>query len=227
MGGVASAWNRYVGFRRVESQNEKLQDEIFRLRQENMLLANDLAAVRDARDVAAGLAAIGRPFLVAAVVGVDAVNPYGSILIDRGTADGVRPNMPVVDRSGSLVGRVVMPVASRTATVLLVTDDASAVSVRSETSLVHGVLAGNSRDGTCRLRYVLATDEALADGEALLTSGFDGVFPAGLKAGTIASMAFDGSLFKRIVVRSHLDWRRMSRVAVLTAAAEAPPPEAR
>lgn len=225
--GASSLWNRYIYLRRVESQNERLQDEIFHLRQENMILANDLAGYRDARELAAGLAGIGEPFLIAAVVGVDALNPFSSIVIDRGSESGVRAAMAVVDRSGCLVGRVVPPVSARTATVQLVTDDASAVSVRSETSLVQGVLAGNTKSGTCWLRYVLATDDTLAVGEGLLTSGFDRVFPAGLKAGTVESVAQDGSLFKRIVARSHLDWRRMSRVAILTRTIDAPPPGSR
>jgi rod shape-determining protein MreC len=225
--GASSAWNRYIYLRRVESQNERLQDEIFHLRQENMILANDLVGYRDARELAAGLAGIGEPFLVAAVISIDALNPFSSIVIDRGSDGGMRTGMAVVDRSGWLVGRVVTPVSARTATVQLVTDDASAVSVRSETSLVQGVLAGNTKGGTCWLRYVLATDDALAVGEELLTSGFDKVFPAGLKAGTVESVALDGSLFKRIVVRSHLDWRRMSRVAVLTRTIDAPDAETR
>ncbi len=215
-GGAASIWGRYVYLRRVEAQNERLQDEVFHLRQENMLLRGDLDGLRDARDLAAGLTGLGEPFLVAAVITADAANPYSSIVIDRGSRDGVRPNMGVVDREGYLVGRVVPPVAAGAATVQLVTDDASAVGVRSETSLVQGILAGNSKAGNCWLRYVLATDETLAEGEALLTSGFDGIFPPGLKAGTVESVRLDGSLFKKIVVRSHLDWRRMSRVAVLT-----------
>lgn len=216
----SSAWNRYVYLRRVESQNERLQDEVFHLRQENMVLSNDLAGFRDARELSAGLAGLSEPFLVAAVISVDASNPFSSIVIDRGSGSGMRPNMAVVDRSGFLIGRVVAPVGPGTATVQLVTDDNSAVSVRSATSLVQGVLAGNSRGGTCWLRYVLATDETLAEREELVTSGFDRIFPAGLKAGTVESVALDGSLFKRIVVRSHLDWSRMSRVAVLTRTVE-------
>lgn len=218
--GVSSAWNRYIYLRRVESQNERLQDEVFHLRRENMVLANDLAGFRDARDLAAGLTGLGEPFLVASVISVDASNPFSSIVIDRGSGGGVRPDMAVLDRSGFLIGRVVAPVGPGTATVQLVTDDNSAVSVRSETSLVQGVLTGNARGGTCWLRYVLATDETLVESEELVTSGFDRVFPAGLKAGTVESVALDGSLFKRIVVRSHIDWRRMSRVAVLTRTVE-------
>jgi len=221
--GAASIWSRYVYLRRVESQNERLQDEVFHLRQENMVLNNDLTGLRDARELAAGLAGLGEPFLVAAVIGVDASNPYRSIVIDRGSGDGVRPNMAVVDRSGFLIGRVISPVGPGAGTVQLITDDNSAVSVRSETSLVQGILAGNAKGGTCWLRYVLATDESLAESEELLTTGFDGIFPAGIKAGTVESIALDGSLFKRIAVRAHLDWRRLTRVAVLTRPVEAAP----
>jgi rod shape-determining protein MreC len=214
--GAAAMWNRYLDLRRVEAQNERLHDEVFHLRQENLVLRNDLAEFRDARDVSAGLSGLGEPFLVAAVISVDAANPFNSIVIDRGSGGGIRPNMAVVDRSGCVVGRIIPPISPGTATVQLVTDDNSAVSVRSETSLVQGVLAGSSRGGTGWLRYVLATDDRLAEGEELLTSGFDRIFPPGLRAGTVVSVTPDGSLFKRIVVRTHLDWSRMSRVAVLT-----------
>jgi rod shape-determining protein MreC len=215
-GSAASAWERYVDLRRVEGQNETLQDEVFRLRQENMVLRNDLQGFRDARELASRIAPLGEPFLVASVIGADAADIYKSIVIDRGASDGIRPNMAVVDRAGCLVGRVVGPTGPGSAAVQLLTDSNSAVGVRSETSLVQGILSGDGKSGTCWLRYVLATNETLAEGEELLTSGFDKIFPAGLRTGTVLTVEMDGSLFKRVAVRSHLDWSRMGKVAVLT-----------
>jgi rod shape-determining protein MreC len=215
-GSAASAWERYVALRRVEGQNERLQDEVFRLRQENMVLRNDLQGFRDARELASGLSSLGEPFLVASVIGADAADIFKSIIIDRGAASGIRPNMAVVDQAGCLVGRVVGPIGPGSASVQLLTDSNSAVSVRSETSLVQGVLTGDGKGATCWLRYVLATNESLVEGEELLTSGFDKIFPARLKTGTVLRVAMDGSLFKRVAVRSHLDWSRMAKVAVLT-----------
>jgi rod shape-determining protein MreC len=214
--GVATVWNRYIDLRRVESLNESLQDEVFRLRQENLALRGGLESLRDARDVETVLSSLNEPFLVASVIGVDASNPYRSVVIDRGSSSGVRPDMAVVDRSGALAGRAIQPIGPGTATVQLITDDASAVAVQSETSRVQGVLVGNSLSGKCSLRYVLATNASLAENEELLTTGFDEMYPAGLKAGTVLSVVADGSLFKRITVRPHIDWRRMSKVAVLT-----------
>jgi rod shape-determining protein MreC len=66
------------------------------------------------------------------------------------------------------------------------------------------------------LEYIPASDETLTEAEALITTGFDKVFPRGLRVGTIVSIRTDGSLFKRIVVLPAFDFRDLETVAVLT-----------
>lgn len=213
---VDGVWSRYVYLRSVETQNQAMRDELFRLRQENLLLRGELGALADVRDIERTLAAFKSPFVVAGVIGLDTVNVYKSIVIDRGTSDGLKANMAVLDRNGRLVGRVVNPVAPREATVQLVTDDNCAVNVRSSESGILGQLTGDARNGRCLLRYILASEERLAEGEELVTTGNDRVFPAGLKVGRVAAIAKDSTLFRRIEVKPYLDFRDLARVAVLT-----------
>jgi rod shape-determining protein MreC len=124
--------------------------------------------------------------------------------------------MAVVDHQGNLVGRTINPVSLSTATVQLLTDDNSGVSVYSADHRVTGVLAGDGKGGMCWLKYVQATNADLAVGEELITSGHDKIFPAGLKAGRVVSIVTDNSLFKKIVVRPSLDFGSLNFVAVLT-----------
>ncbi|MCX6565675.1 MAG: rod shape-determining protein MreC [Candidatus Aminicenantes bacterium] len=214
--GGGDIWNRYVYLRRVEAQNRSYRDELFRLRQENTLLRNGLDRLENRAAAAAFLRGLRRAFVLADVIGIDAANPYKSIIIDRGSRHGLRNQMPVVDAQGRLVGRIIAPISAGEATVQLVTDTLSAIGVRGEEHPVSGILIGDPVTGRGWLTYVPASDESLVENEALTTTGFDRVFPPGLRAGTIISVQTDGSLFKKIAIRPAFDFRDLSIVAVLT-----------
>jgi rod shape-determining protein MreC len=212
-------WNRYLYLRDVESQNHDLRQEAFRLRQENLILGRGLGRLQD-REAAAGLlSAVHASFVLASAIGVDAVNGRRSIVIDRGTADGLRPDLPVVDAEGRLVGRTVKPLAAREATVELLTNEGFSVGVVSAKSGVDGVLSGDEKTGLCRLKYIASSNESLEEGEELLTSGFDKIFPAGIPAGKITAIRREPLLFKTIEVRPYLTIRSLKTLAVLTARA--------
>ena len=214
--GGGDFFGRYLYLRRVEEKNRRYRDELFRLRQENALLRNGLERLEDRAAAAAFLNRLDRAFVLADVIGVDALQPFKSIVINRGTRHGVRLQMPVVDARGRLVGRIIAPIDSGEATVQLITDNLSAVSVRGLEHPVSGILSGDPASGRAWMIYVPASDESLVENEALATTGFDRVFPPGLPAGTIVSIGTDGSLFKKIAVQPAFDFRDLEIVAVLT-----------
>jgi rod shape-determining protein MreC len=200
----------------VEFRNRELGEEVLRLREENVLLRNGLAGLQDREAAAAVLRDAGRAFFFARVIGLDAANEHMSAVIDKGSRHGLKADLPVLDTRGRLVGRIIAPIEPGTATVQLVTDGDIAVGVYGEAKRVLGILSGDSRNGLCRLKYVLASNEDLAVGEALFTSGQDRIFPRGILVGEVTAIAVDGSLFKRITVRPSLDLRQLAIVAVLT-----------
>jgi rod shape-determining protein MreC len=213
---ASAVWNRYFYLRGVVTQNQGLRDELFHLRQENLLLRNELQKLQDKQEIERFLSSLQTSFCLASVIGVDATNIYKSVVIDKGARSGLKSNMPVLDREGYLVGRVVNPISLGTATVQLITDDSSAVGVYSEMSEVRGVLGGDAKNGRNWLKYVPATDTALIEGEELRTSGVDKIFPSGIKVGRVMSVTTDGSLFKKISVRPYADFKRLKYVAILT-----------
>jgi rod shape-determining protein MreC len=213
---MGSAWRHYVALRNVENQNREMKDELFRLRQENIQLRNGLEKATDKQAIARILADLRASFLFASVIGADASNLFKSIIIDKGARDGVINSMAVVDKYGNLVGRTINPVSLGEATVQLLTDDNSGISVSSKDHRVTGVLAGDGKSGTCWLKYVQATNTDLTVGDELVTSSLDRVFPAGIRAGRVVSIITDNSLFKRIAVRPFLDLGDLNFVAVLT-----------
>jgi rod shape-determining protein MreC len=214
---IGKAWNGYIYLRNVESQNQNMREELFRLRLENILLRNGLQQLQDKEAAARMVGKLHRSFLIAEVIGVDASNAYKSIVIDKGLWHGLKSNMVIVDRNGNLVGRITQPISPGEASVELLTDDDSSVGVYTEKNKVMGILAGNAKSGLCSLKYIQATNQSLSEGEELFTSGYDKIFPAGIKVGRILSIAVDNSLFKKISVRPYLDFSVLSYVAVLTA----------
>ncbi len=122
--------------------------------------------------------------LPAQVIGRDARNWYSSVVIDRGTRDGVKPDMAVIGDDG-VVGKVIES-APEVSTVLLIVDKRSRIGGIVERTRENGVMEGTSFN-TCRLSYLPRRAEARA-GDRVLTSGLGGIYPKGLYIGECAGV---------------------------------------
>lgn len=126
--------------------------------------------------------------LTARIIGRDPSAWFDSSIINRGSLDGVKLNMPIVT-GGGLVGRVTA-VSPLTAQVDLITRDKSGVgAVVGEIggSNALGVVAGTSKKDLLEMRYVSGSVE-ISVGQIVYTTGQDGIFPAGLKIGEIVNI---------------------------------------
>jgi len=152
----------------------------------------------------------------------DASSFRRSILIDRGSEDGVRMGMAVV--SGRvLVGRVEV-VHARSAFVKLVTDRRSRLEVALRTTeevRLTGYVRGEGRgtaEGELDLRFLVVPDDVgwVETGAAVLTSNADPLVPAGLIVGYVTEV-YDKDLdgIPRVRLRPALDLHRSTRVFVL------------
>lgn len=225
--GVSGLWSGYVGL-------VGTAEEAAALRQEVASLTRRLGALEETRRENARLRAlvgleerVPTGHRVAGVVGRDLAHRYQAVTLDRGSADGVRLQAPVLAPDGSLIGRVV-EVARWTALVQLVTDPFAGVGARLAGSRATGLATG--MDGPLLdLRYV-DTMTPVREGEAVLTSGEDGIYPPGLSIGTVASFAVgppvpgtprvplardETALFLEIQLRPAADVTRIETVLVL------------
>ena len=99
------------------------------------------------------------------------------IVIDRGGQSEIRLGLPVIDGSG-VVGQVtrVFPFTSE---VTLLTDKEQAIPVQVLRNGLRSVAYGRGQSGLLDLRFVAPNADILV-GDVLITSGLDGVYPAGL-----------------------------------------------
>ena len=108
----------------------------------------------------------------------DARDPSSrKIVLDRGTSDNVALGLPVIDNAG-VVGQVtrVFPFTSE---VTLLTDREQAIPVQVLRNGLRSVAYGRGQSGLLELRFVTPNADILV-GDVLITSGLDGVYPAGL-----------------------------------------------
>lgn len=161
----------------LKDENDQLRSTVMKLeeyRQENERL-NSLLALKDAYSLdSVGARVIGRTY--------DSYNQ--TITLDKGSDDGISSGMPVMNSDG-LLGQV-ESVTSSQATVRLVFDPQSSVSVMLQSSRAEGVMQGSS-DGLLYLDYV-STSQQVSEGDVVITSGSGGVYPKGIMVGEVASV---------------------------------------
>jgi len=99
------------------------------------------------------------------------------VVLDRGIRSGVKLGLPVIDNAG-VVGQVtrVFPFTSE---VTLLTDKEQAIPVQVLRNGLRSVAYGRGQSGLLDLRFV-APNADIQVGDVLVTSGLDGVYPAGL-----------------------------------------------
>ena len=131
--------------------------------------------------------------LTARIIGCDPSIWFDSAVINQGSLNGVKLNMPVV-ANGGLVGRVTA-VSPLTAQIDLLTRDKSglgAVIGQVGVSNALGVVMGTSKSGLLEMKYVPGTTDVQV-GQAVFTTGQDGIYPSGLKVGDIFDAKSYGS----------------------------------
>ncbi len=210
--GAGRLWAAYTEIGRLRAENARLRRELDRVTREAAALREQAAAARRLEDLLGFRAQMTHQAVAARVVGRDAASWYGTVLVDRGSRDGVRRNAPVVTAQG-VVGRV-MEVTPTAARVLLVSDSRSAVGALVQRTRDVGVVEG--RGGwVLHLRYLSRTSQ-VAPGDLVVTSGLGGVFPRGLVLGRITRVVREeGELLLEAEVEPAAALDRLEEVLIL------------
>ncbi|MCA9973518.1 MAG: rod shape-determining protein MreC [Anaerolineales bacterium] len=152
--------------------------------------------------------------LTAAVISQDTNPAIRSIIIDKGSEDGVLVGMPVESARG-LVGRV-FRTANNSSQVILITDSSSAVPARLGTSRGTGILRGGGLGGSMVIEW-LDLKYQVETGEVVATSGLGGDFPQDIVIGRVIEVERrEAELFQRAVVQPAVDFESLEIVFVIT-----------
>jgi rod shape-determining protein MreC len=151
--------------------------------------------------------------LVAAeVIGRDPSYWSKTMMIDKGAADGLEKGFPVVVHRG-IVGQIT-ETTGHYSKVLLIIDQNSAVDSLLQRTRVRGIIKGDSAKSFF-FEYVLRKG-SVAIGDMVISSGLDGVYPKGLRVGTVSEILRSNSgIFQEIKVTPYVDFEKLEEVFVL------------
>jgi rod shape-determining protein MreC len=212
--GVRTAWSDYVDLRSVRRQNKQLQQELTRMHIEQAAISEDALEFRRLQALLHFREKYVASTVVAQVVGTSGSEQSRVLTIDKGSRDGLKPDMPVITQDG-VVGKLrdVFPTTSQ---VLEINDQSSGAGVILGSTRIRAILRGTT---TGRVQISnLTADSRIKPGEVVLTSGGDQVYPRGLAVGTIENIAPDPDHqpYVAITVRPTVNLARVEEVLVIT-----------
>jgi rod shape-determining protein MreC len=210
--GLHDAWKRYIFLvgmgdenRRLLRENAVLNEQLNHYR-EGYIEGVRLRKLLDLKEI------LSSRVVAARVIDRSRASLFKTILIDKGTADGLRVGLPVVSEQG-VVGRII-ETAWHASQILLLIDENSNIDALIQRSRAQGILQGAGSAG-CNLKYISRVEEVQV-GDVVLSSGLAGVFPKGLLIGVITGVSRKGEgLFQKIDVAPAVDFGKLEEVLAL------------
>ena len=123
------------------------------------------------------------------------------IVVNKGRKDGIVENMVVLTKDFSLIGRV-EDVEENLSRIMTVFNSKSKISVIVNSTREIGILGGGYAPFLL-LKYI-SYDSGIKPGDEVITSGYSGFYPEGIKVGKIISVErMKKSLFLKIYVKPY------------------------
>ena len=210
--GSANLWHNYFFLRGVRAENRQLKQQIEQMRLDQVRLSEDAEQAHRLQQLLAFKEQVIAKTVPAQVIGSSGSDLSRSIYIDKGSNEGLAPDMAVIT-AGGIMGKV-LRVYPSTSLVLMINDQTSGVGAMLEKSRLQGVLKGTP-DGEVILERVMS-DEKVSPGDTVLSSGGDQIFPKGLPVGTVNKVSPGREMFLNIQVKPAADLSRLEEVLVVT-----------
>ena len=155
--------------------------------------------------------------IAARVITLDPQNAYLTLIIDKGSNDGLKPNMVVVgyfQGKAGVIGRIV-ETTPFTAKVLPIHDKASNIGAMISRTRVNGIIEGRGRRQSLNLTYI-PSDETVRNGDLIVTSPESDLFPQGLVIGHVSNVKeIQGAFHKEVSVEPFIKYNQIEIVFIL------------
>jgi len=202
----------YLLLRQIHAENESLREQVTALEQKLIDYQDAYLENLRLRRLLDFKSTIQTETIAAQVVLHDLTGWFQTLMIDKGLRDGIGVDMAVVNDEG-VVGRI-LEVSDRYARVLLITDAGSSIDAVIQRNRVRGIVGGKDAN-TCVLKYVRGNLD-VQEGDLVVSSGKDGVFPKGLRLGTVQGVYKDPlDLFQKIDVKPVVRLSALEEVLII------------
>ncbi|MDR2233719.1 MAG: rod shape-determining protein MreC [Tannerella sp.] len=217
-GSMLSASNSVVSFMNLRTENKILMNLNEQLKLEALNLKLQIDAMKADRlpnnTITADTLQNHYELISARVINNSVSNLLNYTTIDKGYRDGIRPEMGVISDQG-VVGKV-FNVNDRYSVVISLLNPKWKLSCKLLNQEFNGSLVWDGRDVQYAMFEELPTHIVFQEGDTVVTTGFSGVFPSDVIAGTVVgtnSISNTGS--NTLKVKLATDFRKLSLVWVV------------
>lgn len=222
---VTRAGNGINDFFGYFSNVDKLKKELENVKTENGVLKNQLSNSESAlieNEQLRELLSLKEAFPdleleTAEIIAREPANWYFSFTVDKGTADGIAVNMPVISADKSLVGRI-CEVGTTWSKIVTINNLEHAAGAEVSRSGERGIIEGDAElttDGNCRLSYISKNANIVA-GDNVITTGQGGIYPKGLNIGKVVEVRPDiQGISQYAVVKPTADIKNLRAISII------------
>ena len=216
---VVNLFDDFNELNNVKKENDLLRNELTKIdsiNTQNIELKRQLKMLQEELNIEYSLT--DYEYLNATITSRNIGFWYNTITIDKGSYNGVREDMIVINSKG-LIGRVVSTTNFTSSVKLITTNDTNnklSVLVTNSDYSLYGLLYNyNIEDGVLEVEGISNT-EIVNINDLVYTSGMGGIFPSGILIGTVSAIDTDAyGLSKIIKVKPAVDFSSLNYVTVL------------
>jgi rod shape-determining protein MreC len=210
--GISNAWQRYILLVGLQEENKNLNKKIIDLEAELILYKEGYSEAQRLSKLLNLKNDLNYQLIPALVVAREQASLSKTVLINKGSVDGLKVGMPVIAPPG-LIGRLI-DVSWHVSKVLLLIDESSNVDATLQRTRLQGIVRGAGFRGGI-LRYIIKNQD-VKEGDTVISSGMGGVFPKGLLIGKVSRVEkLDNDLFLKINVDPFADFAKLEEVLIL------------
>lgn len=216
---VVNLFDDFNELNNVKKENDLLRNELTKIdsiNTQNIELKRQLKMLQEELDIEYSLT--DYEYLNATITSRNIGFWYNTITIDKGSYNGVREDMIVINSKG-LIGKVVSTTNFTSSVKLITTNDTNnklSVLVTNSDYSLYGLLYNyNIEEGVLEVEGISNT-EIVNINDLVYTSGMGGIFPSGILIGTVSAIDTDAyGLSKIIKVKPAVDFSSLNYVTVL------------
>lgn len=209
--------NSVVEFFKLRAANDNLSQENTALKNQIITLQNEIAALHPQKADSAHFRIppeMQYRFIAAKVISCTTNKLQNYITLDKGSLDGIAPDMGVVSDEG-VVG-IVKNVSRQFSVVIPILNPKIEISCRFTKNKYTGGLVWGGQDDRFANLTDIARHVEFSLGDSLVTSGLTSTFPEGIPVGTVEDFKInDSDAYYTIKVRLSVDFRTLSHVKVI------------
>ncbi len=202
----------FTEYKKIKLENQELRRSISILLNENNKLKEEVSYYKRWNKMLKYKDRSSFNLMPANVIGREPSNWFQYIFIDKGSKDGVKKDMVVINYLG-LVGKV-KAITPKTAKVMLILDNKSSLGGMIQRTRDIGVIEGLGKE---YLKMIYINNQAnIYEGDTVITSGLGGIYPKGIVVGNVFKVEKElDKLYQKVYIVPRVDFMHLEEVFII------------